>query len=79
MHTDKTLENRVRREAKRKGYLLRRSRSRDPHTDDYGLYVLVGDSRGNRLPSAQASRSAFANGEGDTLAGVAEVLARLPE
>ncbi|WP_204807794.1 hypothetical protein [Mycobacterium riyadhense] len=69
MHTDKTLENRLRREAKRRGYLLRRSRSRNPHADDHGLYVLVNDSRGC-LPGAQASFSAFARGEGMTLAGV---------
>ena len=79
MHTDKNLENRLRREAKRKGYLLRRSRSRNPRADDYGLYVLVSDSRGNRLPGAQAPQSAFANGEGSMLAGIAEALARLPE
>jgi len=60
-------EARVRREAKRQGYLLRRSRRRDPQAAGYGLYVLVGDSKGNRLPGAQAAISAFARGEGMSL------------
>lgn len=34
-----------------------------------GLYVLVGDSAGNRRPGAQAPRSAFVRGEGMTLTG----------
>jgi hypothetical protein len=51
----KTLENRPRREAKRKGLLLRRNRTRDRSTENYGLYVLIGNSRGNRLPGAAAS------------------------
>ncbi len=40
----KTLENRLRREAKRKGLLLRRNRTRDCSTENYELYVLIGDS-----------------------------------
>ena len=50
---------------KREGFLLRKSRRRDRTADDYGLYVLVGDSRGNRLPGAQPPvLPAFARGEG---------------
>ena len=63
-------ENRVRRAARRRGYLLRKSRSRDTRADDFGLFVLVTDTRGNRLAGAQASRSAFARGEGQTLADI---------
>ena len=66
----KALENRVRREARRKGYLLRRSRL---HDDSNGLYILVGDSRGNRLPGAAAAPNAF-RGEGETLEEIAEEL-----
>jgi hypothetical protein len=42
---------------------LVKSRRRDRSAADYGLYVLVGDSRGNRLPGAQAPLSAFAKGD----------------
>jgi len=75
MHT-KSDENRIRRAALRHGYLLRKSRSRDPRTDSYGLYVLVGDSSGNRFPGAQAPLSAFARGEGMTLADIEHALPR---
>jgi hypothetical protein len=79
MQSDKSHENRVRRIAKRKGYLLRKSRSHDPHAEDHGLYVLIGDSTGNRLPGAQAPRSAFARGEGMTLDDTETALAALTE
>ena len=74
MPSIKTHENRVRRQALRNGYLMRKSRSRDPRADDYGLYVLVDDSRGNRLSGAQAPYSAFARGDGMTLAGIEAAL-----
>jgi hypothetical protein len=54
MPSIKARENTIRREARRKGYLLRKSRIRNRWAEDYGLYVLVTDSRGNRLPGAQA-------------------------
>ena len=41
---------------------------------DYGLYVLVKDSAGNRRRGAQAPISAFARGEGMTLDGIARRL-----
>ena len=75
--SDKSYENHVRREARRKGYLLRKSRTRNRWADDYGLYVLVGDSRGNRFPGAQAPISAFARGEGMSLADVEATLSAL--
>ena len=56
---EKSYEKRVRIAAKRQGLRLVKSRRRDRSADDYGLYVLVGDSRGNRLPGAQAPLSAF--------------------
>ena len=71
----KTLENRLRREAKRKWFLLRRNRTRDRSADNYGLYVLIGDSKGNLLPGAAAAPLAFWRGEGDTLEGIAAELA----
>jgi hypothetical protein len=74
MSEHKTLENRVRREAKREGFLLRRSRTRDSWADDYGMYVLVDNSAGNRRPGARAPYSAFERGEGTTLDGIADEL-----
>ena len=70
-------EDRLRRAAKRKGFLLRRNRSRDPRNESYGLYVLVGDCAGNRRPRAQAPISAFQRGEGYTLDGIAIELENL--
>ena len=69
--TEKTHEARVRRAAKRRGLILVKSRRRDPGALDYGLYVVVDDSAGNRPPRSplggQAAISAFARGEGMTL------------
>ena len=69
------LENRLRREARRKGFLLRRNRTRDRSAENHGLYVLIGDSAGNRLAGAAAARNAFCRGEGDTLENIAQELA----
>lgn len=76
MHS-KSYENRVRRAARRQGYLLRKSRSRDPRAEHHGLYVLVADSRGNQIPGAQAPLSAFGRGEGMTLADIEHELGEL--
>jgi len=61
------LENRLRREAKRKGYVLRKSRTRNPLADDYGRFVLMADTRGARVPGAAAASNAAAmrTGHGD--------------
>jgi hypothetical protein len=66
MNNDKVRENRLRRMAERQGYLLVKSRRRDPLALDYGLWVLVADTAGNRVGryGGQAAVSAFANGEG---------------
>lgn len=71
-------EARVRRLANRKGYVLRKSRSKDTA----GLYVLLDDcnltadfARGP-LPDPAA---AFARGEGDTLASIEARLAPMEE
>ncbi|AYM44104.1 hypothetical protein R2325_07730 [Mycobacteroides chelonae] len=71
-------EARVRRLADRKGYVLRKGRSKDTA----GLYVLLDDcnhtadfARGP-LPDAAA---AFARGEGDTLASIEARLAPMEE
>lgn len=73
---EKARENRLRRAAERHGYLLVKSRRRDPLAPDFGLYVLVGDSKGNRVGryGGQAAVSAFAKGEGLTLDGIAHEL-----
>ena len=72
----KSHENRVRRLARREGWLLRKSRTRNAGAEDYGLYVIVDDCRGNRCPGAQASYSAFARGEGRSLAEIESELLR---
>ena len=43
---DKVQENRVRRKAERQGYVLRKSRRRDPNARDFGKYALF-DPQGN--------------------------------
>jgi hypothetical protein len=76
----KSVQNREYRRAQRKGQLLRKSRTRNPDAEHFGLYVLIGDSRGNRrLPGAIAPYSAFRRGEGMTLAHITEVLDTLPD
>jgi hypothetical protein len=41
MMEDKVKENRVRRIASRRGYVLKKSRRRDPHAVDFGGYLLM--------------------------------------
>ena len=81
LEVDKLIENYLRWKAKAMGYLLRRSRSRDPdHRDDYvdsHLYMLVDDCRGNRFPFARAPYAAFGRGEGKPLKEIAEELGQL--
>lgn len=48
----KVRENRLRAAAERQGYVLRKSRRRDPRANDYGLYAIVEATRGARLPGA---------------------------
>ena len=43
---DKVRENRLRRMADRQGYVLRKSRVRDPRALDYGTYWLVNQRTG---------------------------------
>ena len=71
---DRKREDRVRRVARSRGLILRKSRRRNVSEADYGLYVLVEDSAGNQRPGAQAAKSAFADGEGMTLLEVEEAL-----
>ncbi len=68
-NTTKVREGLLHRLAKSRGYMLVKSRRRDPRAEDFGLYVLVGDSRGNRVAryGGQAAVFAFAKGEGMTL------------
>lgn len=77
----KTRENRARRLAEQRGQMLVKSRRRDPHAEDHGLYVLVSDCKGNRngRRGGQAAVSAFAKGRGDTLEGIEEEIASLPD
>ena len=45
----KRTENRLRRQLYRDGYLLRKSRSRDPSALDYGLYAIIDPSTGGTV------------------------------
>jgi hypothetical protein len=72
----KVRENRLRRAAERQGLMLIKSRRRDPRAIDYGLYVLVSDTKGNRIGryGGQAAVSDFARGYGMTLDEIEEQL-----
>ncbi|MBP2370698.1 hypothetical protein [Pseudonocardia parietis] len=74
--TEKVRENRLRRAAERQGRLLVKSRRRDERALDFGLFVLVDDTAGNRTGQhgGQAAVSAFADGEGMTLDEVEQAL-----
>lgn len=63
----KAREDRLRRIAQQQSLILVKSRQRDPEALDYGLYVLVEDTSGNRITGAQAPISGFAGGDGGTL------------
>ncbi len=79
--SDKVRENRLRRMADRRGYLLVKSRRRDPLALDYGLYVIVGKTKGNLVGrrGGQAGVSMFADGWGMTLDAVEAELEGLSE
>lgn len=63
--------------AERQGLMLMKSRRRDPLSLDFGLYVLVDDSKGNRVGrGGQAAVSEFATGGGSTLDDVERMLNR---
>lgn len=77
--TTRNAEARIRRHARAQGWLLVKSRVRDPWHDTFGCYVLVDDTIGNhrstdRPYGGQAAVSAFANGEHMTLLAVAAYL-----
>lgn len=73
METDeKVRENRLRRMAERQGLRLVKSRRRDPRALDYGLYVLVQDTAGDKELDAQMK--AFENGDKLTLDEVDSLL-----
>jgi hypothetical protein len=76
-----TRETRLRRMARRRGYLLVKSRRRDRGAYDYGKYVLVEDTKGNRVGryGGQAAVSAFARGDGMTLDDIEIILLRAHE
>ena len=44
--SDKTKEDRLRRQAMKLGYAIRKSRSHNLHADDFGEYMLI-DASGN--------------------------------
>jgi hypothetical protein len=49
MTTEKTRENRLRRKARRCGYELQKSRTRDPHALGFGLYALIDPQTGGTV------------------------------
>lgn len=50
----KVLEQRARRVAERQGSMLQRSRRRDPHAPDFGLYRLVDAKGGSSADGSEA-------------------------
>lgn len=56
MQETKVKENRLRRMADRQGLRLVKSRSRDPHALDYGLYALIDHETGGAVNPAIAQR-----------------------
>jgi hypothetical protein len=52
----KVRENRLRRIADRRGYRLVKSRSRDPHALDYGLYALIDLRTGDTVNPAMINQ-----------------------
>jgi hypothetical protein len=66
---DKVCENRLRRVAERRGYVLVKCRRRDPRALGYGRYALVDVTAEDR-----SAASAFARGPGMTLGEVAVAL-----
>ena len=72
----RAVESELSREARAKGLLLRRNRSRDPLAEGYGLYVLIADCPDNHRPDSKVASDAFLRGEGDTLDGIADELAK---
>lgn len=41
MPTEKSIENRLRRQLSKEGYMLRKSRTRNWNIDDYGEYMIT--------------------------------------
>ena len=66
---DKVQENRLRRMANRQGYVLSKTRRRDPDAIDFGLYALIDPESGGTI-HAQGPISPYAL----TLEDVAEWL-----
>ena len=56
MATSKARETRLRNTADRRGYRLKKSRSRDPEAIDFGRYALVDARTGGTVNPAIANR-----------------------
>jgi hypothetical protein len=57
-HAERVRENRARRAVERQGYILRKSRSRDPRAVDYGCYYIVND-RNTAVAGADLGRASM--------------------
>jgi hypothetical protein len=53
---EKIRENRLRRAAERQGFVLRKSRRRDPRAKDYGVYWLLKEHRADVIPANPDAR-----------------------
>jgi len=73
MVEDKSIDQRLRRAARRQGLRLEKSKLRDPRARDYGTYQLVNSKTGKL---AHGNRK---GGYGLSLAAVAEILGVPPE
>ena len=56
MEDFKVRENRARRAVKRQGFELRKSRSRDPLSVDFGLYAIIDINTGGAVNPSIANR-----------------------
>lgn len=54
---EKVRENRLRRMAERQGYVLQKSRRRDPHALDYGRWRIVDPDTGGVVAGAGYSKA----------------------
>ena len=70
---------RLRRQARRKGLLLRKSRSRTSAAEAYGLYVLVQDCAWEPPSRCAGPVVCVRGGEGTTLAQISAELDHLPD
>jgi hypothetical protein len=66
MDSEKVLENRLRRMAKRQGLALVKSRRRDPRALDYGMWMIVDPAINAIVAGAETGRASMSLEEVET-------------